>query len=300
MTYKPNLGFIGLGIMGTPMSGHLADAGYKLTLYDINTEAAYKAAESRGNIKVAELPAKVAELSDIVITMLPSGKPVQETALGKGGLIEGFRPGSLLLDTSSSEPDLTIETAGVLKEHGIDMVDAPVSGARWGARAAELVFMAGGDSKSVSRVMPLLNIMGTRVFHLGPVGSGHIMKSINNLITAMTFMATAEGLVIGKNKGLDPDIMTDVINESTGMSWISKTQIKQRITSRKFDDPFKLELMIKDIGIAMGIAERAGLDIPLCLTGRKLWEKSGEFAGNNSSISEMVKWVEHMTGTTVE
>jgi len=153
------------------------------------------------------------------------------------------------------------------------MVDAPVSGARWGAEAAELVFMVGGEEDTVSRVRPILNVMGNRIFHLGPVGLGHKMKSINNLITAMTFMTTTEGLIIGKKSGLDPEVMTDVLNESTGMSWISLTQIKQRITSRRFDDPFKLGLMYKDVNIAVHMAKELGLDITLSLKGRDLWEK---------------------------
>lgn len=296
---KPSIGFIGLGIMGTPMSRHLAAADYSLLLYDINTASAHSAAGDYENISVAETPRAVAESSDIVITMLPSGKPVQEVTLGKNGLIEGFKPGALLLDTSSSEPQLTIETSRVLKEKKVDMVDAPVSGAQWGAEAAELVFMVGGDKETVSRILPLLRIMGRRVFHLGPLGSGHIMKSINNIITAMTFMATAEGLVTGAKHGLDPEVMTDVLNESTGMSWISKTQIKQRITSRTFDDPFKLDLMVKDINIAVNLAKEIGLDLPLSFLGSSLWEKAKESAQKESSISDMVKWLEQSTGVTI-
>jgi len=127
-----------------------------------------------------------------------------------------------------------------------------------GAKAAELVFMVGGEKGPISRVLPLLQIMGKQVFVLGRLGAGHAMKCINNLITAITFMATAEGLTIGKQFGVDPDVMTDVLNASTGMSWISQTHIRQRITSRKFDDAFKLELMVKDIGIAMQLASTLG------------------------------------------
>ena len=297
---KPHIGFIGLGIMGTPMSRHIAEAGYDLLLYDINPAPASEIARDYENVSVAENPKTVAEGSDIVITMLPSGKPVQEVAIGNNGLIEGFKPGSLLVDTSSSEPDLTIETAGILRDKKIDMVDAPVSGAQWGAQAADLVFMVGGEKESVSRVRPLLNIMGNRVFHLGPLGSGHVMKSINNLITAMTFLATTEGLIIGKKSGLDPQVMTDVLNESTGMSWISRTQIRQRITSRKFDDPFKLRLMLKDVNIAVNNAKDLGLDIPLSLKGRDIWEKAAGFNDVGSSISEMVKYVEEKTGIKIE
>jgi len=251
------------------------------------------------SIQVVESSKAIGEVSDLVVTMLPSGKYVRDVALSRPGLIDGLRPGALLLDTSSSEPWLTLETAAALAEKGIDMVDAPVSGAQAGAQSAELVFMVGGEKEPLSRVSPLLHVMGKTVFHLGPVGSGHTMKCINNLITAMTFMATAEGLTLGKKLGLDPDAMTDVLNVSTGMSWISQTQIKQRITSRKFDDPFKLELMVKDIGIAMGLADSKALPLPLAALAHHLWKAAVHYADKGSSISHMVRWVEHMTGTRI-
>jgi 3-hydroxyisobutyrate dehydrogenase len=296
---KPHIGFIGIGVMGAPMSGQLAKAGYELTILDVNRTAADKVASTHKGVLVAETPKAVAEASDIVITMLPSGKYVRDVALGDSGLINGFRAGSLLLDTTSSEPWLTIETAQALAEKKVDMVDAPVSGALAGAQAGELVFMVGGEKGPVSRVLPLLEIMGRQVFHLGPLGSGHAMKCINNLITSMTFMATTEGLAIGKQYGLDPDVMTDVLNVSTGMSWISQTHIRQRITSRKFDDAFKLDLMVKDIGIAMKLASSLGLPLPLSALGQQLWKAAACYAPKGSSISDMVRWVEHMTKTEI-
>ena len=296
---KPRIGFIGIGIMGAPMAGHLAKAGYALTLYDKDRSRADRVSAEHESIQVVESAKAIGEASDLVITMLPSGKYVRDVALSHPGLIDGLRPGALLLDTSSSEPWLTLETAAALAEKGIDMVDAPVSGAQSGAQSAELVFMVGAEKEALSRVSPLLRVMGKKVFHLGPVGSGHSMKCINNLITAMTFMATAEGLTIGKQLGLDPDVMTDVINLSTGMSWISQTHIKQRITSRKFDDPFRLDLMVKDMGIAMGLADSKGLPLPLASLAHHLWKAAGRYADEGSSISHMVRWVEHMTGTQI-
>lgn len=296
---RPRVGFIGLGVMGEPMAGHLARAGYALTVHDVDRAKADGVAAQHPGAHVAATPEMLAAASDIVITMLPSGSYVREVALGEAGLIEGFRPGSLLLDTSSCEPWLTVETAAALAARGVDMVDAPVSGALAGAQAAELVFMVGGGEGPVARVMPLLDILGKRAFHLGPAGAGHAMKCINNLITAMTFMATAEGLVIGTRFGLDPEVMTDVLNVSTGMSWISQTHIKQRIISRAFDDPFRLALMAKDVGIALELADREGLPLPLSALGRDLWKTAAREAGPGASISEMVRWVEHMTGTEI-
>jgi 3-hydroxyisobutyrate dehydrogenase len=296
---KPRIGFIGIGVMGAPMAGHLAKAGYSLAVNDIDRSKADALAAEHKGIVVANTPRAIAEMSDIVITMLPSGSYVQEVVLGSAGVIAGLHAGGLLLDTSSSEPWLTVDTAKALAGAGIEMVDAPVSGAQWGAQEAQLVFMAGGEKKSVDRVMPLFQVMGKKVFHLGPTGAGHAMKCLNNLITAITFMATTEGLSIGKKFGLDPDVMVDVLNVSTGMSWISQTHFKQRIFNRKFDDPFKLDLMVKDIGIAMELAKRNDLPAPLSALGRELWKEAERYSEKGGSISNMVRWIEHMTNTEI-
>src|SRR5690606_12863825 len=293
------IGFIGLGVMGTPMAGHLSRAGYGLTVLDADRAKTDRLVASASGISPAASPREVAAASDIVVTMLPSGEYVRDVALGQDGLIEGFSGGALLLDTSSSEPWFTLETAEALKAAGVAMVDAPVSGAEWGAKAAELVFMIGGDEPDVARVRPLLDVMGRQTFHLGPVGSGHAMKSINNLITAMTLLATAEGLALGTKLGLDPNVMTDVLNVSTGMSWITQTHIRQRITSRTFDDPFKLELMVKDIRIAMELAASKAVEMRFCALGRELWNQADEVAGSGASVSELVRWVERSAGVEI-
>jgi 3-hydroxyisobutyrate dehydrogenase len=296
---RPRLGFVGLGIMGAPMAGHLARARYALAVHDVDAPKAEAVSAAHPGVLVCETPRAVATASDIVITMLPSGEYVREVALGANGLIEGFAPGAVLLDTSSCEPWITVETAAALRAAGVDMVDAPVSGARAGAEAAELVFMVGGTDDAVARVSPLFDVLGKQTFHVGPVGAGHAMKCINNLITAMTLMATAEGLVIGTRFGLDPGVMTDVLNVSTGMSWISQTHIRQRIISRTFDDPFKLELMAKDVAIALELAGRLDLSPALSGHGGGLWEAARGAAEPGGSISEMVRWLERTSGTEI-
>lgn len=296
---KPDIGFIGLGIMGAPMAGHLADAGYRVSVYDIDESRSESVVSKHPGMRVASSPRAAAETAEIVITMLPSGQYVREAALGESGLVHGLRSGSILLDTSSCEPWITVDTAASLAEQGIGMVDAPVSGAQVGAIRGELVFMVGGDDEAVKRVAPLLDIMGKQVFHLGPVGAGHAMKCINNQITAVTLLATAEGLTIGKKFGLDPEVMTDVLNVSTGESWISHTHIKQRVTSRQFDDPFKLGLMVKDIEIAMHLAAELGLPLRLSSLNQELWATAREHQGADTSVSNLVRWLEHATGVEI-
>ena len=293
----PSVGFVGLGVMGEPMASHLARAGYRLALYDVAPGVAARIAATLDGASTPASPAELAEASDIVVTMVPNGEVVREVVRGAGGLLEGMRRGSLLLDTSSSEPWLTQESGRLLAAKGIAMVDAPVSGAQWGAQAAELVFMVGGAEADVARVRPLLDVMGRAVFHLGPLGSGHAMKCLNNLVTSVNLLALSEGLVIGKRYGLDPAVMTDVLNESTGMSWVSQTHIRKRVISRAFDDPFKLALMLKDIGIATELGRSAQLPTPVSALTQQLWRAAALANEPDASVSELVRWVEKTTGT---
>jgi 3-hydroxyisobutyrate dehydrogenase len=295
----PSLGFVGLGVMGRPMASHLAAAGHAMTLYDAAPGRADDVAAALPGAHVAGTPAELAAQSDIVITMVPNGAVVQALVAGDDGLLRGLKAGTLLLDTSSSEPWLTEATGRMLSDAGVAMVDAPVSGAEWGAKAAELVFMCGGAAADLERVRPLLERMGKAVFHLGPLGAGHAMKCLNNLVTALNFLAVSEGLVIGKRYGLDPAAMVDVLDRSTGMSWISQTHIRQRVISRSFDDPFKLALMLKDIGIAMQLARSVDVPAPLSALGQELWRAAGRAAEAEASVSELARWVERMTGTEI-
>jgi 3-hydroxyisobutyrate dehydrogenase len=295
-----DIGFIGLGVMGAPMASHLARAGHRLTLHDADPAKARALAQALGGAAQAvDTPAALAPRCDIVITMLPNGQVVQQVVQGEQGLLQGLKPGALLLDTSSAEPWLTQATAAALAARGVAMVDAPVSGAQWGAQEAKLVFMVGGAAADVARVRPLLDVMGRAVHHVGALGAGHAMKCINNLITSITFSATMEGLVIGKRYGLEPAAMVEVLNESTGGSWITQNHIRQRVLSRSFDDPFKLELMLKDMGIALELGREAQLPLPLSGLGLQLWRAAALAAGPGASVSELARWVEQQAGTAV-
>ena len=295
-----SVGFVGVGVMGTPMATHLHQGGHPLAVYDVDIDCTRALAATLGEgCFVAGSAQEVARRSDVVITMLPNGQVVQEVVFGENGLAAGFRPGAILLDTSSSEPWLTRQTATRLAGQGVAMVDAPVSGAQWGAEAATLVFMVGGSAQDLARVRPLLDRMGRSVFHLGPQGAGHAMKCINNLVTAITLSATAEGLVTGKAYGLDPAAMLEVMNVSTSMSWITQTHIESRVLSRKFDDPFKLELMLKDMGIANALAREGQVSAPISALGQQLWQAASRAAGPGASVSELVRWVEQQSDTQI-
>lgn len=293
------IGFVGLGVMGVPMARHLGAAGHRVRGFDVVPSALERLREAHADALLCRNAREAALDADVVFTMLPDGSVVRDTVLGADGIAAGLRAGALLVDTSSSEPWLTRQTAAAVQARGAAMIDAPVSGAQWGAEAAELVFMVGGATPDVQRARPLLGAMGKQIFHLGPLGAGHTMKCLNNLVTAMTLTATAEALAVGARCGLDPAVMTDVLNASTGGSWITRTHIHQRVISRRFDDPFKLELMLKDIGIALGVARAAGVAMPLCEAGAPLWQAADRAQGAGASVSELVRWVERQSGVQI-
>lgn len=297
--HEHRIGFVGLGVMGVPMSGHLVDAGYTVTVFDVDPRRTDAVAADKPTVRVAASPVELGRESDIVITMLPDGGVVRDVMIGADGVIGGLEAGSLLIDTSSSQPWITLQTGDALAAAGVAMVDAPVSGARWGAERAELVFMVGGSPDDVARAQPLFDLLGRGAYHLGPLGSGHMMKSINNSVTAMTFQATLEGLVLGVASGLDPSVMNDVFNESTAGSWITENHIGQRILSRTFDDPFRLALMLKDVEIAAGLAERAQIELPMTTLCAHSYRDADQTFGDGSSLSDLARWTEAMTGVTI-
>jgi 3-hydroxyisobutyrate dehydrogenase len=283
------IGFVGLGVMGEAMAGHLARAGHTVTGYD-------RRPETGADLVRAETAAGAAKNADVVITMLPNGAVVAEAVTE---MLPALSPGSLLLDTSSAEPWITRATAARLAEAGVAMVDAPVSGASWGAQTANLVFMVGGADPDVARVRPLLDVMGKAVHHVGSLSAGHTMKAINNVVSALAINATVEALLVGRAHGLDPEVMADVLNEATGQSFWTSERLKQDVLSGIFQDAFKLELMRKDVGIATRLGREKGLDLPMLQLGEALYAAADRDIGPGRSLSEMVHWIEARTGVSL-
>jgi 3-hydroxyisobutyrate dehydrogenase len=294
-----NIGFIGLGVMGSRMLRHLINDGHQAVIFDIDTEAAKKLSTESG-AKVATSPREAAAAADVVITMLPNGEVVREATFARNGLAEGFKSGALLLDCSSAEPWITREIAERLAKQKVEMVDAPVSGAEEGARTATLVFMCGGSDAAMARARPLLQLMGKHIFHVGPIGAGHTMKAINNVTTALSFLCTAEALLIGKSYGLNARAMLDVMNVSTGYSFATQNRFLQDVITRKFEDQFKLDLMLKDMGIARELAEAHRLPAPMSELGRERWRRAVEVLGPGAVTTEIVRFVEQEMGVELK
>jgi 3-hydroxyisobutyrate dehydrogenase-like beta-hydroxyacid dehydrogenase len=294
------VGFIGLGVMGAAMAAHLAKGGHTLSLYDLAPAAARKVVRRHKGARAVSNPREVAEASEVAFTMLPEGNAVRECVFGPDGLAAGFKPGAVLVDTSSAEPWLTRETAARLAAQGVSMIDAPVSGAAEGARSATLVFMCGGEAAALKRVRPLLALMGKHVFHLGPVGSGHAMKTVNNLATALTVLGTTEAMLIGKAYGLAPSAMLDVLNVATGRSFVTDVKFGPQVVERRFDDAFRLALMLKDVGIANRLADELGLGVPVSALGEQLWRAANAALGEGACVLDVVRWYERATGVELK
>ena len=291
-----DIGFIGLGVMGSPMAGHLARAGHSLTLLDANPSAAKQLAQALGGpVRAVRTPREVAEASDIVITMLPNGHAVQTVALGEDGLVHGLRRDAALLDTSSSEPWLTQQTAKTVAERGATMVDAAVSGAEAGAKGAELVFMVGGSDQDVARVRPLLEVMGRSVFHLGPLGSGHAMKCINNCIR---HDHRGDRRRPGRRQALRPGSDEDDRRAQP---------VHRRLMGHSHAVSIRVQPPVRrfvQAGVdAQGHRHRrrpGGRHFyarPMWDLGQQLWRMADHAAGPGASISEVVRWIEKQAGT---
>lgn len=294
-----NIGFVGAGVMGAAMIRHLAAAGHSITVFDLSPKSIERARQSVPSAVVADSLAALARGSEIVITMLPNGRVVRDCVAGPEGLASHLREGSLLIDTSSSEPPVTRETAALLAGRGIRMIDAPVSGAVEGAIAADLVFMVGGEAADVERARPVLQLMGPTLVHLGPIGAGHLMKTVNNLATALTLAGTLEAMSIGRAGGLDPARMLEVLNVSTGGSFVSRNKIGQHILPGTFEDPFKLALMTKDVGIAHDEARALGLSLPVTELGHDLWSRAAAALDDEASVMELARWYADQTGVAL-
>ncbi len=300
MTIK-TLGFIGIGNMGSRMVPHIASTGIAIHIYDINEDVSSNLARTHNNIIVENDEAAVAKAADAVITMLPAGPDVKECALGETGLVEGFSKGDILIDMSSSQPWMTVELAEELASKGIDMIDSPVSGGAQGADNGTLTLMIGGKDDLVERCLPVLEPMASHIFRTGDVGSGHALKTLNNLLSGLNTVAAAEALMIGTRFGLDPEVMCNVINESTGMNSATKRNMKQHVISRKFGGGFAWDLKFKDYKIAMELARVTETPVPFSALGFQLYEAANTWIGDTTGKQsiEWVRWYEHFVGSEI-
>ncbi len=285
-----SVGFAGIGMMGAPMVACLAAAGWPVRIHDPRPEALAPFAGREG-VTLADSLAEAAAGAALVITMLPDGGIVRAAVLGPGGLAGAMAPGAVLADMSTSYPLETTALAGDLAGTGIDLVDAPVSGGVWRAELGKLTIMAGGEGPVIDRIEPALGAMGT-VYRTGPLGSGHAMKVLNNYLSASGLAAACEAVLIGRRFGLDPDVMADVFNVSTGRSNATEVKLKQQVNNGKYASGFTLELMTKDLRMAHALAGDMTVDAPGLAACAELYARAVAELGGKADHTEVMKVME--------
>ncbi len=285
--------FIGLGKMGWPMAACAAGAGFDIAPIDAVAGRAEAFAQEFGGSIFADATQAAAQ-SDAVITILPTSKQVAEVI---GQIRPSLKPGTIVLEMSSGVPSVTQRLAAELSDIGVVLIDAPVSGGVARAKTGDLAIMAGGDPEAIERVRPLLGTMGTTIVRVGGVGAGQAMKALNNLVSAGGFLIGIEALLVGQRFGLDPDLMVDVLNASSGSNNSTQKKFKKFVLSRRFDSGFSLDLMAKDLSIALEVANESGTPVPLASLCRELWAGALNALGTGQDHTAIAKFSELLAGT---
>jgi 3-hydroxyisobutyrate dehydrogenase-like beta-hydroxyacid dehydrogenase/alkylhydroperoxidase/carboxymuconolactone decarboxylase family protein YurZ len=289
----PLVGFVGLGNMGLPMAGRLVEAGYQVRGFDVS-ESARTAFGERGGA-AAPSAAAAADGADVVILMLPDSNVVEAVAkdpsfvAAVGGSADGA--GSpVVVDMSSSEPERTRQLAAFLRDRGVTLVDAPVSGGVKGAVSGKLAVMVGGTDDDVREILDVLTHLGT-IYRAGPVGAGHAVKALNNLMSATHLLVSSEAIMAGQRFGLDPDVMLAIFNASSGRSGSTENKWPNFILPETYNSGFGLRLMLKDMRIATGLAEQLNLPSRLGEQAVALWAQAAQALPPAADHTEIARWL---------
>jgi 3-hydroxyisobutyrate dehydrogenase len=261
------IGFVGLGTMGSAMAGHLARAGYPLTVW--NRSAGRGAALVELGAVAAADPAGVAAASDVVLISVSDTPDVEAVLFGPRGIAEAVAAGSLVIDTSTISPAATRRFATRLAGQGVALVDAPVSGGSEGAQKATLTIFLGGEPAAVERARPILEHLGRTLTHFGPSGSGQAVKAVNQVMIAGVYLAVAEGLILAMKAGLEPDQVVSALGGGVAGSWIL-TNRSARMIANEYPLGFRTSLHLKDLGIALAMARELGVALPVAALAAQL------------------------------
>ncbi len=289
---KPRIGFAGLGIMGAPMAGRLLDAGYPLTVFN-RTRNRTEALAERG-AAVADTPADLAARSEVILVMVSDSPDVEAVVAGPSGLLEGIRPGSVVVDMSTVSPALERRLDEALRQKGCHLVDAPVSGGDVGAQNGTLAIMAGGDADAVERVRPALSVLGKSITHCGPSGSGQLVKLCNQILVSVTLLGVSEAILFAKKNGLDPSVMIEAVQGGAAASW-QLSNLGPKIVAGDFAPGFMIDLVQKDLRLVMEAAGTASAPLPATALVRQLFT-AAQAAGHGRSGTQALGGVVQKLG----
>ncbi len=288
MPQDMTIGFIGLGHAGWPMAGLLAKAGYDVVAHDIDPDVEHAFAEENGCRPAGGIQGLAGV--DLIVTMLPNGQVVRQVMLeADGGLAAHLAPGTVVIDTSSSDPYGTRELGAELAAHGIALVDAPVTRPEPGNE--RLTIMVGGDDAAVERALPVISAMAENVFRVGPLGAGHAMKTLNNYVSAASIAALFDALIVGNRFGLDVGQMIDVFNVGTAQNFTTFYMAKEHSLSRRYESLYSLALLVKDLGINARLAEGVHFETSLPAYVRDQFAAAlADIGGDPDHTAALIHW----------
>ena len=296
MNDTPHVGFIGLGVMGSRMAKTLARAGYVLDVFDID-RGKIDAVTAAGATAAAS-PGAVARKSDVVFSSLPWPATVREVYLGAGGVLESARPGTMLIDTSTVDPETTRAVHAAAAARDVQYLDAPVSGGYREAEAGTLVVIVGGDAGAFDQAKGVLGVLGSTVHYAGPSGAGNIVKLVNNVMSMGNMLVAAEVFVLGVKAGMDARTLFEILRGSAGRSYHFEKRLPN-ILARNFEPGFTVDLARKDLGLAVDMARSHDVPVPATSLLHQLYSASSALGEGKNDFASIVKLFESWAGTEV-
>ena len=290
---KEPVGFIGLGNMGLGMAGNLLKAGFPVVGFDIRNEVREKFRGLGG--QAAGSPLEVAQKARVSVLVVLNFSQIEDVVLGKQGMKEGLREGDLLIGSSTIAPSQIRSLGEKLEAHGVQVLDAPISGGKEGAEAGTLSIMVGGRKESYERCLPLLQAMGKNIYYMGGLGNGLSLKLVNNLLVAVNNLAVAEAVSLGTRAGLDPKMILEVIPKSAGDSWMFRNRA-YRMVDRDFACRGELDILVKDLGYVLEMAKSVKQPLVLSTLAREIYQMASNLGFGKEDDSAVVKAVETMAG----
>jgi 3-hydroxyisobutyrate dehydrogenase len=284
------VGVIGLGNMGRGMALSLKRGGYAVLGFDSAPGVAEKLSEE--GVSARASIAEITRDSDVLILSLPTSSIVEQVVLGDGGVLASAKPGLIVVDTTTADPNSTKKVAAALKEAKVGWVDGPVSGGPKGAATATMIMVLGGSDEDVAAVEPVLAVMSAKRVHVGPVGAGHVTKIINNLLTGVHLLATSEALRAAEAVGVNPEKLVEALNGGSGRNSSTLTNYPTWIFNNKFDSGFTMKLMRKDIRLAMALLGSVGASAPISAETGRLWAESEKSIGDAEDFNRIVQFIE--------